>query len=154
MFKEIPAYPNYEVSTLGIIRNKSTGNNMKWVDNGKGYKMVKLYNSHKPKGRLCLVHRLVMSTYNPLDSMMDVNHIDGNKANNDLNNLEWVTKSENTIHAHKTGLFINKLSIEDVVNIKQLLKEKELSLSEIGRRFNVRHSTIWKIANGVLYDYI
>ena len=154
MFKTIQHYPNYEVSTTGIIRNKTTGNNMKWIDNGKGYKVVKLYNADTPKGRLCLVHRLVLSTYKPITGNYDVNHIDGNKSNNSLDNLEWVTKSENTRHAHLTGLFNNKLSIEDVLQIKELLRTAKLSYSDIGRKFNVRHSTIWKIATGVLYDYV
>lgn len=154
MFKTISHYPNYEVDEFGYIRNKTTGNLMKWVDNGKGYKSVKLYNSDTPKGRLCLVHRLVLSTFEPIIGDMDVNHKDGNKANNAITNLEWVTKSENTRHAHQTGLFTNKLTINQVKDIKNLIKNFKYSYSEIGRMFNVRHSTIWKIANGVLYDYV
>lgn len=154
MFKIIPHYPNYEVSNTGIVRNRTTGNNLKWADNGKGYKFVHLYNSATPKGRGCLVHRLVLSTFKPIDGNYDVNHIDGNKSNNNLENLEWVTKSQNTRHAHTTGLFKNKLSIDDVLKIKELLRTTNKTYSEIGREFGVRHSTIWKIANGTLYDYV
>ena len=153
MFKVIPHYPNYEVNPLGVIRNKTTGNNIKWVDNGKGYKSAKLYNKDTPKGRLCLVHRLVMSTFCPIEQRMDVNHKDGDKANNCLANLEWVTKSENTRHAHITALFTNKLTIEQVKEIKSLLKTSS-AFSEIARQFGVYHATIWKIANGILYDYV
>ena len=154
MYKVIEHYPNYEVSPEGIVRNRTTGTNIKWQDNGCGYKMIKLYNEHTPKGRMCLIHRVVLSTYLPNDSNLDVNHIDGNKANNWLHNLEWVTKSENTKHAHKTGLFTNKLTIEQVQEIKKLLKTQDYSYSELGRKFGVRHSTIWKIANGTMYDYV
>lgn len=153
MFKTIPAYPNYEVSEQGQVRNKTTGHNMKWVDNGKGYKVVKLYNAERPQGRLCLVHRLVLSTFDPKEGL-DVNHKDGDKSNNTLPNLEWVTKSQNTQHAHKTGLFKNKLTIEEVQQIKECLKAGYGTYSKIGRMYGVRHSTIWKIANGVLYDYV
>ena len=154
MYKTIEHYPNYEISTEGIVRNKTTGNNIKWHDNGKGYKIVHIYNSHTPKGRHCLVHRLVLSTYKPVQEQLDVNHKDGNKSNNCLENLEWVSKSDNTKHAHLTGLFKNKLTIEQVKEIKILLAQKQFTYSEIGRQYGVRHSTIWKIANGTLYDYV
>lgn len=153
MFKTIPHYPNYEVSSEGVVRNKTTGNNMKWIDNGKGYKVVKLYNQDTPKGRLCLVHRLVMSSFLPTEEKKDVNHKDGNKANNSLNNLEWVTKSENTRHAHMTALFTNKLTIEQVKEIKVLLKTSS-AFNTIAQQYGVGHATIWKIANGILYDYV
>lgn len=153
MFKQIPHYPNYEVNESGFVRNVKTGHTMKWIDNGKGYKSVKLYNEHTPKGRLCLVHRLVLSTFDPQQDK-DVNHIDGNKSNNHLSNLEWVSKSQNTQHAHKTGLFKNKLSIKDVIQIKWMCKNTNKSNGEIGHIFGVRHSTVWKIRNGYLYHYI
>src|SRR5699024_4237076 len=56
-------------------------------------------------GKQFLVHRILMETFvpNPLKKEQ-VNHIDGDKTNNDLNNLEWVTKSENQLHAYATGL--------------------------------------------------
>lgn len=154
MFKTIPHYPNYEINTYGIIRNKTTGKNIKWVDNGNGYQFVRLYNSDTPKGRGCLIHRLVMSTFVPTEGQnMDVNHKDGNKSNNKLDNLEWCTKSENTRHAHSTGLFTNKLTIDQVKEIKERLKTAK-AYSKLAREYGVRHSTIWKIANGILYDYV
>ena len=151
MYKQIPHYPNYEVNDLGNVRNTKTGHNMKWVDNGKGYQSVKLYNEHTPKGRMCLVHRLVLSTFNPVGSMYDVNHIDGNKSNNSLSNLEWVTKSQNTIHAHQTGLFKNKLNIADVKEIKY---GRSLSAKEYSEKYGVQSSIIYKIWTGYLYKYI
>lgn len=157
IFKTIVAYPNYEVSTLGRVRNTKKGNILKWVDNGKGYKTVKLYNKNRPQGRLCLVHRLVMSTFKRIDADMDVNHIDGNKANNILSNLEWVTKSENTRHAHLNGLFNsrNKLTIDNVLEIKKLVQEENRkTYTAIAKKYGVRDSIISKIANGDLYGYV
>lgn len=157
IFKTIIAYPNYEVSNLGRVRNKNKGNILKWIDNGKGYQSVKIYNSSRPQGRRCLVHRLVLSTFNRIDIEMDVNHIDGNKTNNRLDNLEWVTKSDNTRHAHLTGLFTsrNKLSIEDVKEIKKLVAEENReSYRKIAEKFGVKDSIVNKIALGQLYGYV
>lgn len=57
------------------------------------------------------VHRLVMMAFNPIDNMenLEVNHIDGNKANNKLSNLEWCTTSENQKHAF----------LQDFINLKE-----------------------------------
>ncbi len=154
MFRTIEHYPNYEIDINGTVRNKTTGHNMRWINNGKGYYTVKLYNSETPKGRLCLVHRLVLSTHDLwIPDNMDVNHIDGDKSNNHIHNLEWVTKSENTRHAHKNGLFRNRLTIEQVKQLKLDLRT-EHHHATLAKKYNVGRATIWKIANGVLYDYV
>ncbi len=156
-FKTIPHYPKYKINSLGqVVSHK--GHTMSWIDNGNGYKLVKLYNDVKPQGRMCLVHRLVLSTFSPIkDSALDVNHIDGNKANNALSNLEWVTKSENTRHAHVTGLFSNrnKLTIEDVLQIKDKIASTEFeTYTKISKDYGVQPSIISKIAHGQLYGYV
>ena len=156
-FKIIPHYPNYKVNQLGqVVSNK--GHTMSWVDNGKGYKSVKLYNGSKPGGRICLVHRLVLSTFSPTeDHVLDVNHKDGDKSNNCLSNLEWVTKSQNTQHAHRTGLFSsrNKLTSDDVLEIKEKIASVEFeTYTKISKDYNVQPSIISKIAHGQLYGYI
>ena len=155
-FKTIPDYPNYSVNPDGVIRHDKTGKTLSHVDNGKGYKVVKLFNGKRPQGRLCLVHRVVLSTFVPSHSTgLDVNHKNGDKGCNLLCNLEWVTKSENTQHAHITGLFKNKLSIEQVKEIKALLSEVERDTQvNIGKKYGVVHSIIGKIWRGELYDYV
>jgi len=154
MFRTIEHYPNYEIAIDGTVRNKTTGHHMKWINNGKGYFTVKLYNANTPKGRLCLIHRLVLSTYDVfIPYGMDVNHRDGDKSNNHIHNLEWVSKSENTRHAHLTGLFKNKLTIEQVKAIKQDL-QTENHYATIAKKYGVGRATIWKIATGILYDYV
>ena len=152
IFKILKDYPNYEVSNNGNVRRVGKMNNLKPIDNGKGYKTVHLSND---KGRkLCLIHRLVMTTFESIKELMDVNHKDGDKANNSLLNLEWITKSDNTRHAHKTGLFSsrNKLTIDQVLYIKS--NKTVVTARELALKFNVQTSVIYKIWLGQLYPYV
>lgn len=68
-----------------------------------GYKVITL--SHNGKRKSYTVHRLVAEAFisNPLNKKT-VNHIDGNKLNNDISNLEWSTEKENQVHKWNTGL--------------------------------------------------
>ena len=93
----------YQISNLGRIKNVQTGR----ISVGTmscGYRRTQLtYNDGKVNNYL--IHRLVMSTFEPnTDTSLIVNHEDGNKTNNKLENLKWVTYSENTLHAFKIGL--------------------------------------------------
>lgn len=102
LWKTVPDYPNYEVSSNGRVRNKVT-NRMLKPSNVRGYHRVVLCDEtgHYPKS----VHRLVADTFYDGDhSGLEVNHIDGNKSNNFIANLEWCTSGENRKHAFETGL--------------------------------------------------
>ena len=95
--------PLYEVSENGDIRNTKTGRILKTNINQRGYETVCLHN--KGKQINARVHRIVADSFYDGDhSGYDVNHIDGNKTNNAVNNLEWCTRKENIEHAYKTGL--------------------------------------------------
>lgn len=85
----------YSVSNYGEVRNNKTGRLMKPIKNEKGYLRVGLTNNGKLK---CMrVHRLVAQAFIPNpDNKPEVNHIDFNKENNCVSNLEWVTNQENT----------------------------------------------------------
>jgi len=113
----------YEVSNIGRIRSKDRyvdGKNGKRLIRGqniiqeehKGYMCIKL--SKNNKGNWKKAHRLTAIAFNPIenDCEMDVNHIDGNKHNNAIENLEWCTREENLLHASRIGL--NKQSIRIV----------------------------------------
>lgn len=94
----------YEVSSLGNIRN-NLGLILKAYKINSGYLAVKLKYDGKRYHKL--IHRLVALAFldNNLESTkLEVNHIDGNKLNNKLSNLEVVTSSENKVHALSTGL--------------------------------------------------
>lgn len=102
-WKVIEGYPNYEVSSLGRVRNIKTGRVLRLGITNKGYQQVGLYLNGKNKFQL--IHRLVASAFIPNpECMSNINHINGIKTDNRVENLEWVTVSENIKHAYKTGL--------------------------------------------------
>ena len=104
-FAKIKGYPKYEVSSDGYVKSLTTNRIMKPSEAYGGYLHVKLFDGRKHHSKA--VHRIVAESFaeGPYDGL-EVNHIDGNKHNNSLDNLEWCTHSENTRHAIRTGLFI------------------------------------------------
>ena len=86
-----------------VYLDSSKDKALKLYKTGMGYYQV----SHQQE--LFYVHRIVAGAFIP--NLLDkpfVNHIDGNKLNNDISNLEWVTASENTLHAYENGLMNKK----------------------------------------------
>ena len=94
--------PEYEVSNLGRIRNSKTKRVLKTHVNERGYETVTITNNNKHHN--IKVHRMVANTFYEGDhNNLDVNHIDGNKLNNHIDNLEYCTRSENIRHAFTNG---------------------------------------------------
>ena len=99
--KQIPNFPNYTINIDGIIMGQTAE---KAQTHGKnGYKYVTVYANNTSKK--LYVHRLMAELYIPNpENKRTVNHIDGDKHNNNLSNLEWHTDSENIQHAYDNGL--------------------------------------------------
>lgn len=94
---------NYEITKNGDVRNKHTGRILTGSVNNGGYRTVHIKHSDNPE----FVHRLVAETFIENDDPIhktDVNHKDGNKMNNNVDNLEWASRSENVKHAYANGL--------------------------------------------------
>lgn len=93
----------YEVSNSGFVRNKKTNRILRQQVDKKGYMRVRLcLNCVKVTAK---VHRLVAIAFLSNPNMKpQVNHIDTNKKNNCVSNLEWATNSENQLHAYRNGL--------------------------------------------------
>lgn len=87
-------------SVVGVNKKYLNGYNLKPLDNGKGYLRIKLTKNNK--GKRIMLHRLIAEAFidNPSNYKV-VNHIDNNKYNNDIENLEWCTQSHNCLHYHR-----------------------------------------------------
>lgn len=103
-WKEIPNFDNYLVSNMGRVWSKSRETVMKAYKQNSGYMGIKLISDKKVITHF-LIHRLVAIVWiNNPDNKPFINHINGNKEDNTTSNLEWVTASENVLHARETGL--------------------------------------------------
>lgn len=103
---------HYSIDENGNVKNILTNKILKQQDTKDYYKCVTIYIKGKPK--LCRVHRLLAQSFIPNpENKPYVNHIDGCRYNNSLENLEWCTASENTNHAIQTGLMtpVNERSV-------------------------------------------
>ena len=106
IWKTIDEAPNYEISNLGRVKNKKTQRVLNPGAYGAtGYKQVNMaIPAEGNKQRKRYIHRLVAQHFIPNpENKREVNHIDGNKLNNEVTNLEWVTSSENQIKRHEQG---------------------------------------------------
>ena len=162
----------YEVSNLGQVRSldrlrknvkgmaKINGRIITGNHGGKHYYQVALRKDGKKK--YMSVHRLVAEAFIPNpDGKSQVNHIDGNKQNNVVSNLEWVTPSENILHSFETGLNTHigekniqaKLTREQVAEIKKLYVKggKEYGVRPLARKYGVSAPAIRAIVKGLTW---
>ena len=156
-WRDVVGYEDlYQVSSMGRVRNVRRGTVLKTHPDRAGYIKIGLSKNGRQTGKF--VHRLVAEAFidNP-ESKTDVNHKNGIKGNNNLSNLEWNTRSENLLHAYRTGLLVvkhgeeasrSKFTEEQVSEIK-ILHESGISQSSIARVLGVTQPTISYIVNGV-----
>lgn len=116
----------------------------------------------EPYGRASGMHRIVAIAFIPNpDNLPEVNHIDGDKANNRVDNLEWVSKKENQYHASHvlnkragSDCHMSKLTDEIVIEIYNLCKNKDLTYVEIAEMYDVHPDTPCRIAKGETWEYL
>ena len=141
-------YPNYRVWSDGTVTTLE-GTPKSLITRKAGYQTVHLSREGKPKH--ISIHRLVMENFKgPSD--LQVNHIDGDKANNCTANLEYVTAKENIAHAIRTGLCNPvgesngraKLTKTDVRNIRDLIL-KGVHKKEIAKKYNIALGYVYQL---------
>lgn len=168
MYKKI-IYPNcelkfdYYIDENGAVWSDKTKKNILPIIDKDGYYRVRLTMSNG-KRRNFPVHRLVMIMFNPIINMINlqVNHLDGNKSNNCLDNLEWCTSQENITHAVKTGLrddrgeknYFHKITENDVCDIRQLYATGNYTYEQLGKIFNLSANHISRIVRKIAWSHI
>lgn len=144
--KKIEKYPMYYATKDGQIFSKKSNKFLKQNFDKQGYSRVSIYVGDY-KSKTIKVHRLIAETYlSNEDYKLDVNHIDGNKENNSINNLEWVTRGENMRHAFK-----NKLKTITQVQIN--LVKNRLSKKIINKETGIIYNSIKDAAKEMGYNY-
>lgn len=164
IWKDIPNYEGkYQVSNLGRVRNIQKENYiLKFSNDGKGYQKVKLCNNGKCKS--FRVHRLVAQVFIPNpNNLPEINHIDYNRLNNNINNLEWCDRKYNMNYSVKANRFHNKQVI-CIMNDKKIIynsideasKKTGIHRSNIGRCCNKKRKTaggfIWMFTKGEILN--
>lgn len=151
VWKQIDGYENYEVSNLGRVRSlpKKTRKGIRVLKPIKqSYLTVDLCKDGVVKKHL--IHRIVAKEFisNP-EMKQEVNHKDGNKHNNSIDNLEWVTRCENRKHAFDIGLQSAKGSknSQSKLNESQVLEifKSNLRGFELSKLYNISPGTICDI---------
>lgn len=151
--KQLKQFPNYGITEQGEIFNLQREKALKpYVMLSTGYRAVTLRKTNGKRSPI-LLHRLIAMTFieNP-DNLPQVNHIDGDKLNNNLDNLEWVTNAANQQHAYDTGLtpkgdkrYNNVNPVESIHHVCQLLEENILTDKEVSDTTGVSRSSVEQI---------
>lgn len=140
LWKPIHNFENYEVSTLGRVKNIKTNKIMK-LNNKGGYLSISLVNYLERKS--FKVHRLVALAFiQNLENKSDVNHIDKNKHNNNISNLEWSTRAENNLHG--------KLNVIITTNKNKPINRIDKNTNEILEKYNsIELAAEWVLSLGL-----
>lgn len=133
IWKEIEGFEGlYEISTQGRVRNIITGLIKKGSDNGHGYLCYGLYKNGKRKSKYG--HRLVAQAFIPNpEKLKEINHIDENRKNNNLDNLEWISRKGNCNYGSRN------------LKVSKALKGRKQSLEVIKKKIKNQNRPIYAI---------
>jgi len=143
---------NYWITVDGRVWSERSNKFMKGSIDSYGYAVFKIRFGKSPK--LMKIHRLVAECYlpNPYNKET-VNHIDCNKLNNHVCNLEWATPAENNAHGWKNGLFTasNRKFTKDSVREIKRLRKNGMSVAALSVAYGCEESSIYRLLKGETY---
>lgn len=154
--KSLPRYRRCGLDSGYVTKEKI----MAHVDDKQGYKIIRFSKDGIPKAMK--VHRIIAETFipNPFNKK-EVNHINGIKFDNIVENLEWATSSENRLHAFDIGLQpkgnlhpCTKLSEQVVREIRMKYHKDNYGYKKIAKEYNVTPSNIQRIINRKTWNHI
>lgn len=157
--RPLPGNPHYIIFPSGKIYSIRRGKFLKEVHQSYGYLF--------PSSRLEIdgvkkqrtIHSIIARTFlGPVPQGLEINHKDGNKHNNSIDNLEYCTRQENLEHAVKNGLFIGgkqnrKIGDKGAIQIRWMAT-KGYTRSELARIYGVSRNTIRQILDGITYKEV
>jgi len=167
IWKDIVGYEDhYQISNFGRVKSlkpgKYYGGMLKGFTSTIEYLHLKLTLDGISKDYL--IHRLVASAFIPNpNNYPEVNHKDCNKLNNRVENLEWVTPKQNSQYAYDSGKKVpisgeksgsNKVTNEQVLQIRKLLSEGNLTQRQIGKLFGLKDTAISAIKRRQTWKHI
>lgn len=162
IIKDIKGFEGrYTISNLGIVRSKLTGIVMKPNITKFGYARINLRKAKSREYKSYFIHRLVASHFLANhNNLPEVNHKDCNRLNNEVTNLEWISKENNIRYSFIYGSASHKglrnpnskLNEQDIKAIKALHKTNRFYNTQIAEIFKVSSSTIDNIINNVTWS--
>jgi hypothetical protein len=164
-WKEHPNYPGYKISNTGIVLKKDGTGPRKYTLTRNGYFFTTFYGVNRRHNRFA--HRLIAETFlekPKSDEPLWVNHKNGIKTDNDISNLEWVTRSQNQIHSRKilgnrcaigekSGSV--KLTEAQVLEIREAFKNyKRGDYTRLAKKYGVCVANIMAIKDNRSWNYL
>lgn len=152
-WRTVPDWPKYEVSDTGRVRNRRRGTVRKPAISD-GYAVVTF--TRQGRKRRLRVHRLVAEAFIPNPhGKPQVNHRDGDRANNRVSNLEWCTASENHRHKFASGNVVPRrsfdLTLAKVRLVSSLLHDRDGRHADVARKAGVPLSFVKQASNGAWF---